>query len=149
MHLRFIWRPLRVHTTWGRGLPLTLPSKRALPPCANRALRKICSKTGGEAPSAGLTAMFFSSSYLFVSKVILAERFEISYTYNKEKINNIFFWSYLENSFSFSFVLVTSPLIDSWLHYYYSWIFSTSYVQAKGGKTREFYIGWPLLRLLP
>ena len=35
--------------------------------------------------------VFFSSSYLFVSKVILAERFEISYTYNKEKINNIFF----------------------------------------------------------
>ena len=42
---------IAVWLTWGLGEPATFPSKSALPPWANRAFRKICSKTGGEAPS--------------------------------------------------------------------------------------------------
>lgn len=52
--------PCLVHETVGRGLPRTRPSKVALPSCANLALRKICSKTGGEAspgrPNVGVGA---------------------------------------------------------------------------------------------
>lgn len=49
-NLLCIWSPFLVQTTCGVGLPLTFPSKWAFPPWAKRAFRKICSKTGGEAP---------------------------------------------------------------------------------------------------